>query len=495
MNNVYNTRNDKQNSYTQSKALPDVFKELKMAQQQQIVDRIQLKNNLKPKNRVQRIVSNAKSKIGNRDLYRTKRNKFKMHNSFKYKIKNFRFGMRDVFTKKNIIPVLMIGAIGIFGITLVSNNNIIAKEDDVLKEKKKEIIGSDEENKDAINLSQILTNNINTTESKELLTVQRQVPFETEYRENNKLPKNEQVIVRGGVSGVEEISFIRTYENAETVNDVITDIRTVENSISQIVDVGTNEFLDNQKIHIGDKLYAKDRTPLYSEMNENSELLGTIIQNYDVKLLDVLENNWSQVQIFDYIGYVKNENFISANIAPEMVDKCRRQKLLVNVNENMNMNRKSGFNLLDYQIALSDNSGDRYKIFEQNAEVFYNMEQKYNVNGFFLAAIGIHESAWGTSTIAQNKKNLFGYGSYDSDPYNMSYSFGNFSDGIELVAKMLVKYYLNPAGTTIYNNEIAVGSYYNGSTIKAVNVRYASDPEWNTKVYNTMKRLYDKITP
>ena len=479
------------------KALPDVFKELKMAQKQQIVDRLQVKNNLKQKNRVQQIIANAKSKIGTRDLYRSKNKKFKVNNLFKYKLKDIKVGLRNVFTRKNIIPIFMVGALGLFGITLISNNYIIAKEDDLIKEKaeKKEIIGTYEENNAAINLSQILMDNLSTTESKELLTVQRQVPFETEYRENNKLPKNEQAIVRGGVSGVEEISFIRTYENSETVNDVVTDIRSIENSVSQIVDVGTNEFLANQKIHIGDKLYAKDRTPLYSEMNESSELLGTIIQNYDVKLLDVLDNNWSQVQIFDYIGYVKNDSFISANIAPEMVDKCRRQKLLINVNENMNMNRKSGFNLLDFKMALSDNSGDRYKIFEQNADVFYNMEQKYNVNGFFLAAIGIHESAWGTSTIAQNKKNLFGYGSYDSDPYNMSYSFNNFSDGIELVAKMLVKYYLNPAGTTIYNNELAVGSYYNGSTIKAVNVRYASDPEWNTKVYNTMKRLYDKITP
>ena len=60
---------------------------------------------------------------------------------------------------------------------------------------------------------------------------------------------------------------------------------------------------------------------------------------------------------------------------------------------------------------------------------------------------------------------------------------------------MLSKYYLNPAGTDIFDDNKAVGSFYNGSTIKAVNVRYASDPDWATKVYNTMKSLYDKIAP
>ena len=48
------------------------------------------------------------------------------------------------------------------------------------------------------------------------------------------------------------------------------------------------------------------------------------------------------------------------------------------------------------------------------------MEQKYKVNGLFVAAIGIHESSWGTSTIAQEKRNLFGYGSYDASAYESS---------------------------------------------------------------------------
>ncbi len=47
------------------------------------------------------------------------------------------------------------------------------------------------------------------------------------------------------------------------------------------------------------------------------------------------------------------------------------------------------------------------RFFEQNADYFYYVEKQYNINGVFVAAIGIHESNWGTSKIAKDKKNLF----------------------------------------------------------------------------------------
>ena len=62
-----------------------------------------------------------------------------------------------------------------------------------------------------------------------------------------------------------------------------------------------------------------------------------------------------------------------------------------------------------------------------------------------------------------------------------------------MVAKVLVKYYLNESGTVIYEGEKAVGSYYNGPTISGVNTRYASDKNWANKVYSVMEKLYGKL--
>ena len=121
------------------------------------------------------------------------------------------------------------------------------------------------------------------------------------------------------------------------------------------------------------------------------------------------------------------------------------------------------------------------------------MDKKYNVNGIFLASMAIHESGWGTSQIASDKKNLFGYGSYDETPYESSYDFSDYSEGIETVAKSLANYYLNPSGTKISGGETAAAWYYNGPTLEGVNTRYASDKEWHKKVYSYMELLYNRL--
>ena len=110
-----------------------------------------------------------------------------------------------------------------------------------------------------------------------------------------------------------------------------------------------------------------------------------------------------------------------------------------------------------------------------------------------MAAVGIHESAWGTSQIAKNKGNLFGYGAYDSNPYNGAYQFSGYAECIDLIARVFVKYYINPKGTNIYGGEKAAGTYYNGPTLSGINTKYATDKNWANGVYSHMKYLYNKL--
>ena len=159
----------------------------------------------------------------------------------------------------------------------------------------------------------------------------------------------------------------------------------------------------------------------------------------------------------------------------------------------MDLNKPSGLTLNDYKKIFNNLPEDTENIFENNYQVFYNIEKKYNINGILLAAMGIHESSWGTSQIAKEKNNLFGYGSYDNTPYESSFEFNSYEEGIETVAKSLVKYYINPPGTKIYDNEYASGSFYNGPTLLGINTRYASDSEWHNKVFNHMEMLYNRL--
>ena len=62
-----------------------------------------------------------------------------------------------------------------------------------------------------------------------------------------------------------------------------------------------------------------------------------------------------------------------------------------------------------------------------------------------------------------------------------------------MIARVFVKYYLNPNGTNIYGGEKAAGTYYNGATLSGINKRYATDSNWANGVYNHMKYLYNKL--
>lgn len=201
-------------------------------------------------------------------------------------------------------------------------------------------------------------------------------------------------------------------------------------------------------------------------------------------------------------GKLKDEEQISIVVVKPALDKVIKvgtgvvKKEISQTNQSfsfdMPLNKPSGLSLEQFQKVLSD-SKDVNKIFEQNAEYFYYVEKQYNINGVFVAAIGIHESNWGTSKIAKDKKNLFGYGAYDSNPYNGAYKFSNYSESIDLISRVLVKYYLNPRGTSIYGGEQAVGSYYSSPTLTGVNAKYATDKNWANAVFKHMQYLYAKL--
>ena len=209
-------------------------------------------------------------------------------------------------------------------------------------------------------------------------------------------------------------------------------------------------------------------------------------------------------RVIDENGKVISEEQVSAVVVKSSINKVidigtkKRPPKNVQIGTtnglsfDMALNKPSGFSLEKFTKALKDDK-DKNKVFEENAKYFYYIEKEYNINGLFVAAVGIHESAWGTSAIARNKHNLFGYGAYDSNPYNGAYSFDSYSESIDLIARVFVKYYLNPKGTIIYSGEKANGSFYNGNTLSAINKKYASDKNWANGVYNHMKYLYNKI--
>ena len=361
------------------------------------------------------------------------------------------------------------------------------------KPEEPENISEYEINRHRLNIQNIISENADMDRVKEQVVEERDVEFETNYNNNASLPKGEEVVTQEGIIGKDKVTAIKTYENGEFVEEIILARETLDKPTPKEIDLGTSEILAKLNVHIGDTLYLVNTNKLKKSPEDSSEDVAQIKASLDVKLLELVNEDWFKVSFETVEGYIKSSALTSPTVTPNIVEKNRIQKIMLKVNINMELNKPSGLTLNDYKKVFTGLSNDTKKVFENNYSAFYNAEKKYNINGIFLASIAIHESSWGSSQIAADKNNLFGYGSYDSTPYESSLSFTDYSEGIETVAKSLVKYYLNPAGTKIYDGETAAAWYYNGPTLEGVNTRYASDKEWHKKVYSYMELLYNRL--
>lgn len=154
-------------------------------------------------------------------------------------------------------------------------------------------------------------------------------------------------------------------------------------------------------------------------------------------------------------------------------------------NDRVERNLKISYDM-DLRTKSNLTESDLEKAFKNTGMVglgkyFVQAEKEYGVNALYLASLGAHESAWGTSDFAKERNNLFGWQSYDSN-LNATKYFETKGDGVLVVAKSLSKNYLTEGGC-----------YFNGYTMKDVSKKYASDKEHSTKIYGVMKTMVSRI--
>ena len=356
-----------------------------------------------------------------------------------------------------------------------SDNNIDIDNDNSSKEEQVNV----EPNQNSVDILELMVQN--NYANKKLVNEERSIDFATEKQNDDQIPKGEEVVETKGEKGTKQVTALQQYDEKTLVGEEIIESIVTKEPKNEIIHVGTSEFLEKLKIHIGDEVYLLEKSDLKKEANKKSDTLTTINRYLNLEVLEV-SNEWTKVKYKDNEGYLQNDKLTSESQTPKIKEKNRIAKLKEGLNINMNLNQVSGLNLNDFKTVLGYNASDRNNIFSDNVEAFYNAEQKYQVNGIFLASIAIHESAWGTSYLATQKKNLFGYKAYDRDPINSAQDFASYEDCINTVAEALSKNYFS-----------TTGSFYNGTTVQAVNTKYASDKAWYTKVYSYMEYLYEKL--
>ena len=407
------------------------------------------------------------------------------------------------FTLKNII-IFSIAVISIFYIIIFYHYYFGESVVYATEEVSSPINNLELSEAEKIDIDSYIQNNSKAGLKEEYTVEEVELEFLTKYKNNASLPKGTLQVTQEGRKGKQQITTKKTYENDQLISEEQVSAKITKAAVNKIVEVGTGSGrASNYEVKVGDTVYVtSDRLSVMVEPSEQSQKIATLSQNDELKVLE-LQGEWYRIRSGSTVGYVKKEATTYRNYAQEEAEnnssnintstsQKSKSELLSTLSFGMALNKPSGLTLEQFKTILSD-SKDKNKIFEQNAEYFYYIEKEYNINGVFVAAVGIHESNWGTSKIAQEKYNLFGYGAYDSNPYNGAYTFSDYSECIDLLARVLVKYYLNPAGTSIYGGETASGKYYNGPTLSGINQKYATDKNWANSVYTTMKYLYNKL--
>lgn len=399
-----------------------------------------------------------------------------------------------VYILVTVIAVAIVIAI-IFGIYLTKSVSYASEQ---TKTVAIEIPITPQDNTKKIDIEEIVENNTKVQKIEVLEEQETDVEFTTQYIENSSLAKGKMQVLQEGVDGKQNAILKNIYEGDELISSTQVSSRITKASVDKIVQIGTGAYSNNYVPVVGDILQATSTTlAIRLNPDENSDKVITINKG-DKVTLKAKQNDWYYVSYDNYLGWAKSESlaYVDPNgtgDGDENNIQYTKEQLTQNLGFSMLLNRPSGLTLDQFRQIFENNSNDVNDVFKNNADYFYYIEQQYNINGIFVAAVGIHESGWGTSSISKNKKNLFGYGAYDSDPSGSAYTFQSYSEGIDLVARVFVKYYLNPAGTPIYGGETATGTYFEGATLTAVNTRYATDKNWANAVYKWMTYLYNKL--
>ena len=399
-----------------------------------------------------------------------------------------------VYILVTVIAVAIVIAI-IFGIYLTKSVSYASEQ---TKTVAIEIPITPQDNTKKIDIEEIVENNTKVQKIEVLEEQETDVEFTTQYIENSSLAKGKMQVLQEGVDGKQNAILKNIYEGDELISSTQVSSRITKASVDKIVQIGTGAYSNNYVPVVGDILQATSTTlAIRLNPDENSDKVITINKG-DKVTLKAKQNDWYYVSYDNYLGWAKSESlaYVDPNgtgDGDENNIQYTKEQLTQNLGFSMLLNRPSGLTLDQFRQIFENDSNDVNDVFKNNADYFYYIEQQYNINGIFVAAVGIHESGWGTSSISKNKKNLFGYGAYDSDPSGSAYTFQSYSEGIDLVARVFVKYYLNPAGTHIYGGETATGTYFEGATLTAVNTRYATDKNWANAVYKWMTYLYNKL--
>lgn len=132
---------------------------------------------------------------------------------------------------------------------------------------------------------------------------------------------------------------------------------------------------------------------------------------------------------------------------------------------------------LETKVASSNKS-----LMRNSGKDFIDLGEQYGMNPLLVYSMGSHESSFGTSRIAVNKNNLFGWNAYDSNPGDAT-DYKNVNHAVkEHMGRNLRSYLDVTYERGAYKKDFRYNGGHLGNRGSGFNLKYASDPFWGMKI-------------
>lgn len=219
-----------------------------------------------------------------------------------------------------------------------------------------------------------------------------------------------------------------------------------------------------------------------TDTSANTGYSGSYIAGYVPSNITGLTNNEFYYS-YDAHYFYKDYFYMIDDYRNETHDHALNSKPYYNYYEYLSHRTSTVFTADQINEFLNYKIGSKTSVMKNSGQYFIDSQNTYGANALLMLGVAVNESAWGTSSYAINRNNLFGHAAYDSNPDNAS-GYKNVGESIQYHAQYYVsKNYVSP---TIYENgKVVLGMYYFSANLgnkgSGMNIRYASDPYWGEK--------------
>lgn len=169
-----------------------------------------------------------------------------------------------------------------------------------------------------------------------------------------------------------------------------------------------------------------------------------------------------------------NENNIVEPVLEEQQQIKYKTIEEVVISKDMDLTVRTGLSKEDFKTLIATVKEDTSKFFYNNADIIYDLCEKYELNEIFFCGLISAESGW---NIASNHRNTHNYISLMSNGKLLKYN--SVEEGLEVAAKTLHNKYLTKGGV-----------FYYGKTLSAVKTKFCpASTTWVDLVYGRMKQI------